>query len=176
MSKRSTPYPSRRRKGFQQTANLLQPQIRRVGESRGFAVSRLLTHWTEIVGTEIAAIARPVHVSYGRQGLGATLTILTSGAQAPILEMRKEWLREKVNACYGYAAIRQIRLTQTSPEHVSSAFAQDGPEAPAVPDPEITRIAGEAAAPVRDPGLRAALERLGTHVLGSDPNRTKDTP
>jgi hypothetical protein len=40
------------------------------------------------------------------------LVILTTGAQAQMLEMQLPQLREKVNACYGYNAISRIRITQ----------------------------------------------------------------
>jgi len=156
-------------RGFKRTSALLQPSIRRVSAKRGFAQSRLLTHWQEIAGEAIAATARPVEVSYARQGMGATLTILTTGAQAPMLEMQKEALRERVNAAYGYNAIARIRITQTA----ATGFAEgqvafDGPpkrEKPAAPDPAATRAAHAIAAPVRDEGLRSALEALGRNVL-----------
>jgi len=76
--------------GFKRTSSLLQTQIRKTSETRGFAQSRLLTHWAEIAGDDIAAISRPVEVRYGRSGFGATLTLLTTGANAPILEMQKD--------------------------------------------------------------------------------------
>ena len=65
----------------------MQTRIRTASETRGFAVTRLLTHWSEIVGEATSAIATPVNVSYGKGGMGATLTVLTTGAQAPMLEM-----------------------------------------------------------------------------------------
>ena len=101
-------------KGFKRTDSLLSQQIRKASETRGFAQSRLLTHWTEIAGEATAAISRPVEVSYGRkEGIGATLTLLTTGANAPMLEMQKEQLRARVNAVYGYNAIARVRITQT---------------------------------------------------------------
>jgi hypothetical protein len=101
-------------KGFKRTASLLTGRIRAASESRGFAQSRLLTDWTEVAGADVAAVSRPVEVSYGRGGMGATLTLLTTGAQAPMLEMQKDQLRQKVNAVYGYNAIARIRITQTA--------------------------------------------------------------
>jgi len=101
-------------KGFKRTDSLLSGQIRRASETRGFAQSRLLTQWNEIAGTDIAAIAQPVEIGYGRGGMGATLTLLTTGANAPMLEMEKEKLRAKVNAVYGYNAIARVRITQTA--------------------------------------------------------------
>ncbi len=155
-------------RGFKRAASLMQGQIRRAGEQRGFAVSRLLTHWAEIVGEDTARVARPVKVGYGKRGFGATLTVLTTGAQAPMLEMQKDQIRERVNACYGYAAIERIHFTQTAPTGFAegqAVFAPAPKEQPKAPDPATTQEAREAAAPVTDPGLRAALEALGQNVL-----------
>ena len=68
-------------KGFKRTDSLLSAKIRQASETRGFAQSRLLTQWAEIVGQDTAAISRPVEVSYGRGGMGATLTLLTTARQ-----------------------------------------------------------------------------------------------
>lgn len=154
-------------KGFKRTASLLGDRIRRAGESRGFAVSRLLTHWPEVVGPDIARIARPVKVSHARGSMGATLTVLTTGAHAPMLEMQKEQIRAKVNAVYGYNAISRLRLTQTAPTGFDNADARspDSPAPAARPSPDVVNAARDAAQPVRDDGLRAALERLGQNVL-----------
>ena len=86
-------------RGFKRTAQLVQGRVRRASESRGFAQSRLLTHWPEIVGDDIAAIARPVNISYGRQGLGAVLTVLTTGAQAPMTENYSAARRTAASRC-----------------------------------------------------------------------------
>ncbi len=155
-------------RGFKRTASVLTERIRRAGESRGFAVSRLLTHWTEIAGPEIAAIARPVNIGYGRGGFGATLTVLTTGAQAPMLEMQKEMLREKVNAVYGYNAISRVRITQTAPTGFAEGQAVfQAPEQKPEPEPgpETIAQAASTARPIKNDELRAALERLGRNVL-----------
>jgi hypothetical protein len=156
-------------KGFARSSTLLQERIRKVSESRGFAESRLLTQWAETVGEDVAAIARPVKVGYGRGGIGATLTLLTTGAQAPMLEMQKEQLRAKVNGVYGYNAISRITITQTAPTGFADgqvSFQHRTPKpAPRVPDPESVAEARRIAAPVADDGLRAALETLAQNVL-----------
>lgn len=160
-------------RGFKRTDSLLSDQIRRAGESRGFAVTRVLTHWAEIAGPEIAAIARPVKIGYGRGGFGATLTLLTTGANAPMLEMQKDQLRERVNAVYGYNAISRVRITQTAPTGFAEGQAQfDRPAPPQAPSasPEVTREVAHAAEGVGDAELRAALERLGRNVLSKRRN------
>ncbi|EPX79756.1 DUF721 domain-containing protein [Salipiger mucosus] len=155
--------------GFKQTGGLLKSRIRNASESRGFAQSRLLTHWDEIAGEDMAAISRPVDISYGRGGMGATLTLLTTGANAPMLEMQKEPLRQRVNAVYGYNAIARIRVTQTA----ATGFAEGqvafgGPpkrEKTSRPAPEVAAEAHHVAEGVADDGLRSALERLAANVI-----------
>lgn len=159
--------PERRMRGFERTSKLLGSRIRKAGESRGFAVTRLVTHWDEIAGESIAQVCRPVEVSYGRGGFGATLTLLTTGANAPMLEMQKEALRERVNAIYGYSAISRIRLTQTAPTGFAEGQAQFTPRAPEpapTPDPEVRDRAKTTTDGVASDELRAALETLAANV------------
>lgn len=163
--------------GFKRTSSLLTGRIRQASESRGFAQSRLLTDWAEVVGPDVAAVARPVEVSYGRGGMGATLVLLTTGAQAPMLEMQKEQLRAKVNAVYGYDAIKRIRITQTAATGFADgkvAFEHKAKNsAPSEPDAVMHQAASTVTAPVKDDGLRAALERLGTHILTKEKQGTR---
>ncbi len=156
----------RRGRGFRQAGALVEGRIRTASESRGFAVARLLTHWEEVAGRDVAAIARPVEVSYSRGGLGATLTLLTTGAHAPLLQMQEPRLRERINACYGYAAISRIRLTQTAPTGFAegqAAFAAES--ATPAPEPAAAQAGRALAEGVGDAGLRDALARLGANIL-----------
>ncbi len=156
-------------KGFKRTATLLGDRIRKAGESRGFAVSRVLTHWSEIVGQDLASVCRPIKVSYGRGGFGATLSILTTGAQAPMLEMQKEKLRTKVNAVYGYNAIARVRITQTAQTGFAEGQAvflrADDTAKKTAPDAATQAKAQAATTEIADADLREALARLGQNVL-----------
>lgn len=155
----------RRKRGFERASGLVKTQVRGASESRGFAVSRLLTHWAEVVGPDIAQVCRPVNVSYGR-GFGATLTVLTTGAEAPMLEMQKEKICDRVNACYGYKAIHKVRITQTAATGFAEGRAQfDHAPKPENKPPETPVAAKKAAENVADKDLRLALERLGANVL-----------
>lgn len=154
-------------KASRRVSTLVERDIRRMGEKRGFSETRLLTHWAEIAGAETAAICRPVKVGFPRGGFGAVLTLLTTGAQAPMLAMRLPQLREKVNACYGYAAISRIDITQTAPTGFAEGQAEFAPK-PRVrpaPGPEAEARARETAAGVGDDGLRASLERLALNII-----------
>ncbi|WP_373355426.1 DUF721 domain-containing protein [Pseudoroseicyclus sp. CXY001] len=152
--------------GLKKVDSILAPDIRRGAEARGFSVARLVTHWEEVAGEALARICRPVEVSYARGGMGASLVLLVQGAHGPVLEMEKERLRERVNACYGYNAIAHIRLTQTAP----SGFAEGqtpftAKAAPKGPSPAASQSAATLTEGVRDEALRAALAQLGANVL-----------
>lgn len=161
------PNPERRRRGFEPASGLMKDQIRAAGETRGFAVTRLLTQWTEIAGEATAQITRPVKVGYGREGMGATLTLLVASAHAPMVQMELPRLKERVNAVYGYGAIVRIVLTQTAASGFSEGQAQFAPAPKPViaVDEALHAQAVRTAAPIRDEGLRAALEALAQNIL-----------
>lgn len=154
-------------RGFEPAFGLMARDVRAAGETRGFAVARLLTHWEEVAGKDLAAVTRPVKVGYGREGMGATLTLLVRGAAAPVVEMQKEALRLRVNAVYGYNAIARILLTQTASTGFAEGQAQftPAPKPAPLPDPRLEAEAKAKAAGVADEGLRQALERLGQNIL-----------
>lgn len=164
----------RKRKGFVQTGGLLAAQIRTIGGARGFAETRLLTHWADIAGPELAAIARPGKVSYRREGMGASLTLECSGAHGPELQMQLPALRQRINAAYGYAAIADIRLSQTAVmqgfAEGAAAFTYDAPPSPKLNDTPPAPVQ-KLVADVGDDGLRAQLALLGANVLNK--KRTK---
>lgn len=158
---------TRRMRGFEATSNLLKDRIRTAGEARGFAVTRLLTAWAEIVGADLAAVTRPVKIGYGKGGMGAALTLLTTSSNAPMVQMQLPAIKEKVNACYGYAAISRITLTQTAPTGFAegqASFSHAPAQKPAL-DPAIKAEATRSAEGVHDNALREALESLTQNFL-----------
>jgi hypothetical protein len=162
-----SPNPERRRRGFEPAFGLMKDPVRVAGESRGFAVARLLTHWSEVAGPEMAAKTRPVKIGYGKAGMGATLTLLVKAAEAPMVQMALPVLKERVNAVYGYAAISHIHLTQTAATGFAEGQAEFAP-APTVekaPDPQVLANAQATTGGVADPGLRSALEVLAQNIL-----------
>jgi hypothetical protein len=158
--------PERRTRGFERAAALVETSVRRAGEERGFATARLLTHWPEIVGDELARICRPIKVSWSQGGFGGTLVVQADGAHAPLVQMQAERIRDRVNACHGHAAIARLRIQQ-APLAEAPGFAEDqapfagpAPRAAATPSPDIARrLAG-----IADADLRAQLTLMATHV------------
>lgn len=163
--------PAKRGRGFERTGSLLQPRIRAASEGRGYGAAKLMAHWAEIVGAEVAACARPVKLGYSGKGLGATLTLLTTGPHAPVIEMQRERIRERVNQVIGHAAVARVRVTQTAPEGFAEGQAVFEPAPPPepAPDPRAAEAAREATGGVGDERLRAALEALGRNVMTHRP-------
>ncbi len=154
-------------RGFTQAGGLVDSRIQKAGAARGFSQMRLLTHWEEIVGVEIARIAKPQKVSYARQGFGAKLTLLSKPAHAPELQMQLPRIKERVNASYGYSAIADIRITQSGEAmgfaEPETGFTHDHP-APTLPPAKAEKLRAEVAE-VEDETLRALLESLGTNIM-----------
>jgi hypothetical protein len=164
--KKTSPYkPKRKSRGFLRTGGILSTQIRKVSEKRGFVETRLLTHWAEFVGESVAKIARPVKVHYAREGLGATLTILSTGANAPMLQMQIPQIIERVNACYGYSAISKIKITQTAPIGFNEGQKEFEPakQAKAL-SPQAVKEIDTTVENVSNQDLKDALARLGKSI------------
>lgn len=163
--------PRRRMRGFEPAAALVARDIRKGAESRGFAITRLLTHWAEIVGPELAGRTRPVKVGHGK-GFGATLTLLVRGAEAPLIQMQAEEIRARVNACYGFNAVARVALTQTAATGFAEGQASFGPapksaaaSAALPPDPARLAEAEAVAGRFTDPALAAAMRKLALNIL-----------
>ena len=166
---KTTKAPTRRMRGFEKAVSLMGPQMRTAAEKRGFAETKLLTHWAEIVGADIAEVAVPLKIKFGR-GFGGTLQLLTTGAQAPMLAMQKEVIITRVNACYGYSAIKDVQITQTAPTGFAEGrVAFEGPKARAKPAPDPERLTRATADlnNVTDPSLREALRKLAGNIVSN---------
>ncbi|RED18607.1 DUF721 domain-containing protein [Pontivivens insulae] len=163
---KGTQWQPKRARRFTKAGSLIAPQLKRASETRGFAQIRLLTDWEEIVGPDIAALARPQKVSYAKKGFGATLVLLVQGAAAPQVQMMVPQIMERVNACYGYSAISRVTLTQTAATGFAEGqvpFAHKPQAAPAL-SPEIEAQMRSDLREVGDEGLRAALLSLGKNI------------
>ncbi len=161
------PQNPRRRRGFERAVTLVGKELRTPAEKRGFAETKLLIHWAEIMGTDIAEMAVPVKVKFGR-GFGGTLVLLTTGSKAPLLEMQREAIITRVNACYGYSAIKDVQVTQTAPSGFAEgqvAFAPPKPKAKPVPDPARLAKATATLTQIEDPALREALRKLAGNIV-----------
>ena len=86
-----------------------------------------------------------------------------------MVEMRKEEIRARINAVYGYNAISRVRVTQTAPTGFAEGRVdfhhRPKDKGPAAASPQVQSQAAAVARDVGDADLRAALERLAANVI-----------
>ena len=88
------------------------------------ALGRIITHWSEIMGEDLAQKAQPLKIHYRkakRKGdrTSATLEVATSSANASLLIMKKGVLLEKMNQIFGDAWITDIKFVHTPANRVN---------------------------------------------------------
>jgi hypothetical protein len=107
----------------------------------GFADSALILHWTEIVGSEVARMARPLKLTEGASG--GVLTLKAPPAAAVFLQHDSRDLCARINSYLGRQAVHRLRFV---PGNLLSADTpaprprQDAAGAPA--DDPARRFAG----------------------------------
>ncbi len=141
-------------------AELLNKCLSDAFARQGFASREIVTHWPEIVGSEIAANAEPIRMQWPRNPKGgepATLVLRVEGPAAVEIQHQSDLVIERVNRFFGWRAVERLALRQAPLR---------GPRKrtlPAAIDAEAAeRIAGTLA--IKDVPLRGALGRLGAAV------------
>ena len=124
----------------------------------GFVQASVVSRWKEIVGDRYGQVSLPESIRFpaGKKA-GGTLTLLVSGAHAPLIQHLGPMIIERVNRFFGYEAVakvvfRQGRLPEAAPK-------QPRPGPAAVPN-EL----GEGLRAIADPELRACLTSLAGHI------------
>lgn len=169
---------ARHAKGFRSLGASARAPLTVAAAGVGIAAPDILLRWAEVVGEALAGLCHPVRVSYAaKDGMGATLLVQAPGARATEIEHLAPRIVERVNQFYGYRAISRLKITQaTGQAGQAQGFAEAaagfaGPEPSRRPGPELTARAAEMTAGIQDPRLRAALTRMGAHVLARAPVR-----
>jgi hypothetical protein len=168
-----------RGRGFRSAGETARKRLGEAAAGHGFAEPEVLMRWPEVVGERLSGLCVPVKVSYPRtQRLGATLVVRAEGARATEVEHLGPRIIERVNQYYGYRAIDRLKVTQTTS---SGGFAEEParftgrpPTAPAEPGPVAQARAAEMTSGIQNEALRAALTRMGAHVLshGEPPEKS----
>ena len=130
-----------------------------VAKRGGGILARLKSEWAAVAGTEIAAASWPEAL-----GRGGVLRLLVAPVQALELQHRAPLLIERINLYFGRPVVTRLALLQ-GPLPLAAAAAK----------PALAPLqAGDTAAlerqlaSVEDTGLRAALKRLGSAVIGAE--------
>ena len=150
---------------------MIDPMIAPSAQERGFAISRLISHWTEIVGNT-AEWCRPadIHFPRGSRNNG-TLKLQIASGRGPQAQALNAQIIDQVNAAFGYQAVSRITLVQSlvpaqAPAPSGSEPAKRKPSA--ISDVANIWALDEKLKDIKSPELRAALRRLGGPVTDDD--------
>jgi len=153
--------PKNRLNKMRRLSTMIEPMVAPSANERGFAISRLISHWHDIVG-DTAAWCRPtdIHFPRGSRNNGTLKLQITSG-RGPQAQAMSAQIIDQVNAAFGYQAVGRITLVQNLPP----STPKTPPKKPAtISDaPDIWTL-DEKLKHIKSPELRAALRRLGGPV------------
>ncbi len=143
---------------------------RDIFKKRGFAQSHILAHWPAIVGEALAEYCSPEKLAFPRapnEGRGlqesATLTVRVDGPIALEIRHLEPQIVERINGYYGYNAVARLKLVQGPlPPRLKSRRRKFRPLTPEERDTLVRSLA-----PIGEPALKSALERLGQRILGT---------
>jgi hypothetical protein len=141
-------------------AELLNKCLSDAFARQGFASREIVTHWPEIVGSEIAAHAEPISMQWPRNaqnGEAATLVLRVEGPAAVEIQHQSGLVIERVNRFFGWRAIDRLAMRQAPLRGRGKRPRR------AAADPEAARQVA-ATLTIEDTELRDALGRLGAAV------------
>ena len=153
--------PKNRLNKMRRLSTMIEPMVAPSANERGFAISRLISHWHDIVG-DTAAWCRPtdIHFPRGSRNNG-TLKLQIASGRGPQAQAMSAQIIDQVNAAFGYQAVGRITLVQNLPP----STPKTPPKKPAtISDATDIWTLDEKLKHIKSPELRAALRRLGGPV------------
>jgi hypothetical protein len=117
----------------------------------GFADPTLVLRWSDIVGAEVARIARPIRLTDGASG--GQLTVLSEPGAALFLQHESRALCERINSYLGRKAISKLRFVQGSVRQSRNPFPNPQLPTQAAPSDPARKFQGS-------DGLQSALMSL----------------
>mgnify|MGYP006441491667 CR=1 FL=1 len=132
----------------------LHKLLKPLAQKSGFVDARIFSHWRQIVGQDIATIAKP-------QKLSNNTLVLTVPNGAVALEVQHQSLQliERINSHFGFCAVKKISTMQTYMSLEPAPVKQTKK-----PDVGAQTRAAAQVETVHDDTLREALARLGAQV------------
>jgi len=129
----------------------------------GFTEQSLVTHWIAIMGESLGRMTLPLKLSFPRGAQsGGTLRILAEGPAALELQHLAPVVIERINATFGFPAVKTLTITQGP-----AARPASGPAVEPRLDAEDEAALGALLGAVEDETLRASLARLGRAVYSA---------
>jgi hypothetical protein len=152
-NKRSHPRP---------LADLVAMCVADVFARQGFTSCEIVTHWDDIVGAEVAAMAEPVRMQWIRsrdpdESPPATLVLRVEGPAALEIQHMSGVIVERVNRYLGWQAVDKLSLRQ------APLTRRGRPARPRIDAATAAAMAAQMTG-IADDGLRTALGRLAAAI------------
>lgn len=156
------PKPEPQRSNRARAVSELLPDVGRAAFRKfGFVQHAVVSRWSEIVGERYAEVSAPESIRFpqGKRAEGV-LSLVVSGAHAPMMQHIAPEIVERVNRFFGYQAVAKLHIrhgTVPRPER-------------AAPPPELQQVPEDLGAGLRgiaDPELKAVLEALAAGVAAN---------
>lgn len=136
------------------------------------ALGRIVTHWPDIIGEDMAQRAQPMKIHYRKAAAdkdgkkpkaaksAATLEIGATSADCAVLQMQKGVILERINQVFGDAWVADIKFTHVAPDKKPAPKARKKPL-----NEEEQKYLAEMLEEVADPDIKQRLDRLGKAIL-----------
>ena len=145
-------------------STMIDPMIAPSAKARGFAIGRIVSHWHDIAG-DLSSWCRPEAVFFPRDSrTDGTLKLQIAPGRGPQAQAMSDVIIDRVNANFGYQAIRRISLVQTLSTPFQPASSKPGYQLNQYQH-DIWAL-DDKLKDVKSPKLRAALRRLGSPIDG----------
>jgi hypothetical protein len=128
----------------------------------GFVQHAIVSRWGEIVGERYARVSMPESIRFaqGKRAEGV-LSLVVSGAHAPMMQHIAPEIIERVNRFFGYAAVARVAIRQGEIKRVAKAAPPPSLE-------PLSEAMGDSLRGIADPELKAVLESLAAGVVAAE--------
>lgn len=130
-------------------------------EKRGRVFAALVAAWPELAGPRLAGDTALDRLAQPRDGGPGTLHLRVTPVLALEVQHLAPQLIERINAFLGHAAVGRIAMVQRPIQRLGPPVRLPVPQ----PGPARRQAAAAATRDVADETLRAALARLGAHLV-----------
>ena len=104
-------------KGLRSFKNTLHTKVRRIIEKKGHIYSKTLDNWRFIVGDDLFKVCFPKSFKSSNKLGGSCLNIMVKRGSEVDLEYSKKNIINKMNAYFGYEAVKNIKLNTFEGEY-----------------------------------------------------------
>ena len=103
--------------GLRSFKNTLPTKIKRILEKKGHMYSETLDNWKYIVGDELFKVCYPKSFKSSNKLGGRYLKIMVKRGKEVELEYSKKDIINRINAYFGYEAVKNIKLNTFEGQH-----------------------------------------------------------